>query len=163
MPNEISKATGEMKERAAELQPTPQEQSDHTGGAISFFAGIAGDSISNFPGDAITRWKLESSATSECLGRKEAIEAGTIPVKYVYCHKVLVESINGGELVDAIRTVLITPNGKAFGFVSNGIAASAAQLLKLLVANPKLSPISVRVVESETRKGRRVLSLVPAE
>ena len=72
----------------------------------------------------------------------------------VAAHPVRLVDENTGELVDALRTVLIDKNGKVFDAVSQGIASSLQKLFGIVGMPPwNGEPLKIKVVEQKTRKG----------
>jgi hypothetical protein len=90
----------------------------------------------------------------DAIGRKLAI-------KYIYCHKVEVAGL-AGEMIPAIRTVLYTHEMERFATVSDGVAASVAEIFSIFGMQPydeKMVLIPERV---RTNRGFELLRLTPA-
>lgn len=115
-----------------------------------------------FTGDAMQVWRQIALATGpEVLPATEAINR-PIKLEHFYVHQVQIAGETPGEYVDAIRVVLIEPEGRAFGFVSDGIAKDLARIISTFGMGPYSPPIPVKAVQFNTRKGRRAYSLQPA-
>lgn len=72
----------------------------------------------------------------------------------VAAHPVRLVDENTGEVVDALRTVLITKDGKVFDAVSQGIASSLQKIFGIVGMPPwNQEPLKIKVVEQKTRKG----------
>lgn len=85
-----------------------------------------------------------------------------VTLKYVYCHGVEVTSREGGEVIDAVRTVLVDTNDKAYGFVSDGIFKSAIGLMRAYKFGAITPALKVKVASIKTRNRNTMLMLVPA-
>lgn len=84
----------------------------------------------------------------------------TLKVAHVLVHRVNVITEDGEE-IEADRCVLIGPDGEAFACVSEGVRKSI-QILGAVVGIPPWSPpLELRVVQTETRSGRRFFQLLP--
>jgi Phage Single-stranded DNA-binding protein len=81
-------------------------------------------------------------------------------MKWFYAHKVELRSDKGGEVVDAIRVVLVDPDRRTLGFVSDGVVDSLDLIRSILGDGPYDPPIPVRVVRQKTRGGNSVLRLI---
>lgn len=72
----------------------------------------------------------------------------------VAAHPVSLVDENTGELVDALRTVLIAKNGVIYDAVSQGIASSLSKIFGIVGMPPyNDEPLKIKVVEQKTRKG----------
>lgn len=81
------------------------------------------------------------------------------PVQNVVVHSVKIESEDGG-VINANRTVLISPDGKTASFTSQGIISSLRNIFSLFGFPPYDEPLNMIVKETKTRKGWRTLNLV---
>ena len=89
-------------------------------------------------------------------------DARGVPLSVVnaVCHEIeLEDEQHPGELVQAVRTCFVTREGKVVAFVSAGIWGSLGHLCRELGNPPWQPPIIIQVVESQSRKGRRVYTL----
>jgi len=74
----------------------------------------------------------------------------------VAAHPVNLIDENTGELVNALRVVLIDKNGKNYDAVSQGIVSSLQKIFAIVGPAPYLEePLKIKVVEQKTRKGYR--------
>lgn len=97
----------------------------------------------------------ENDALGDLVG--EVVE-----VSHLVVHNVEVLDEQTGELLERDRIVIITPDGSMLAAVSQGIRKSV-QLLTALYGLPPYTPaLRVKVVQVNTRKGRRLYQLVPA-
>lgn len=72
----------------------------------------------------------------------------------VAAHPVSLVDENTGEVVDALRTVLIDKNGINYDAVSQGIASSLQKIFGIVGMPPwNNEPLKIKVVEQKTRKG----------
>jgi len=81
------------------------------------------------------------------------------PVQNIVVHSVKIESEDGG-VINAVRTVLISPDGKTASFVSGGILSSLRNIFSLFGIPPYDEPLNMIVKETKTRKGWRTLNLI---
>jgi hypothetical protein len=83
-----------------------------------------------------------------------------IEVEHVTIHPVqLVSDQQGGEVVDAVRVVLISPDGMRYACVSKGVERSIHELVALYGLPPWSPPLRVKLIEVQTRMGRRMYQL----
>lgn len=69
-------------------------------------------------------------------------------------HPVSLVDENTGELVEALRIVLVDKNGVNYDAVSQGIASSLQKIIAIVGAAPwDNEPLKMKVVEQKTRKG----------
>lgn len=119
-------------------------------------------SVNNFAGDKMAKWRQQARATGpDCIPFKEFPAEG-IPLETYYCHRVEMVSQNGGEIIEPIRVVLITPDGKCYGFVSDFIARELDSLIEMWGEGPWKPPLNIRVIKAESRKGNNFYSIQPA-
>ena len=86
----------------------------------------------------------------------------TFAIKYYYMAETSIMDGETGELKDAIRTVLISPNNEVAAFVSEGVAKAVALMARRFGTKPFNPPLVVEVRVTKTGSNRRFLSLVPA-
>src|SRR5262245_1381531 len=84
-----------------------------------------------------------------------------IEVEHVVIHRVPFVDENGEE-IEADRVVLIHPSGEMYHAVSTGIVRSLQALSIAYGMPPWNPPITVRVQQGETRKGKRFFQMLPA-
>lgn len=69
-------------------------------------------------------------------------------------HPVSLVDENTGEIVNALRVVLIDKKGKNYDAVSQGIASSLQKIIAIVGMAPwDVEPLKIKVVEQKTRKG----------
>lgn len=71
----------------------------------------------------------------------------------IAAHPVTLTDENTGEVVDALRVVMIDKNGKIFDAVSQGIASSLQKIFGIVGQPTYNPPLRMKVVEQKTRKG----------
>lgn len=71
----------------------------------------------------------------------------------VAAHPVSLVDENTGEVVDALRMVVIDKEGKNYDAVSQGIASSFQKIFAIVGPAPFNPPLKIKVVEQKTRKG----------
>lgn len=150
--------------------PTPEEQRNDIAirdeelmrqRMLAVFGEIRGESVNNFVGDARQQLQLESIACSGAVVKGDERLNEPIAIRYVYCHKIMVNGPTAGEYVDSIRTVLIDKDMKCWAFVSDGVATEVARILLRLGRKPFDPPYVVKAVRQTTRLGRTFITLVP--
>lgn len=117
--------------------------------------------LHNFTGDIREVWRMKAICKGPDVASGKDARDIVIDLTGWFIHAV---QVNGpaGEIIDGTRTVLVDANGSCFGYVSDGVAKDLLSLLAEFGLNEINPPLPVKVVEVETRMGRRTLSLVPA-
>lgn len=116
----------------------------------------------NFDGDPPDKWRLSALATGPgCLSYGD-LNNEPFLVKYFYAHEVEIENSETRDLVSVMRVVLISPDLHAVATVSDGVWLGLVRLVEFMGSGPYDPPLKVKLVESKTNKGRRMVSLVPA-
>lgn len=99
----------------------------------------------------------DSVAGETLLGQQLAIR------DYI-CHPVDITDDESGEVVQAVRTLLIEPSGRVVTFVSAGVLKSLGRLAYVRDGFPPWEPpIVVTLRQRSTGRGRRTYSLSPVE
>lgn len=81
-----------------------------------------------------------------------------IEVVHVVLHPVSIET-EDGELIQITRSVLISPSGETAGFASDGVIKSLQSLASIYGPPPWNPPLRLKLVQVNTRKGRRYYCL----
>lgn len=69
-------------------------------------------------------------------------------------HPVTLTDENSGEVVEALRVVLVDKKGINYDAVSQGIASSLQKIIAIVGMAPwDVEPLKIKVVEQKTRKG----------
>ena len=71
----------------------------------------------------------------------------------IAAHPVTLTDENTGELVDALRIIMIDEQGKNYDAVSQGIASSLQKIIAIVGPAPWKPALSLKIVEQKTRKG----------
>lgn len=71
----------------------------------------------------------------------------------VAAHPVTLVDENTGEIVEALRVVMVDKNGKNYDAVSQGIASSLQKIFAVVGMPSYNPPLKLKVVEQKTRKG----------
>lgn len=71
----------------------------------------------------------------------------------VACHPVTLLDENTGEVVNALRVILVDKNGKNYDAVSQGIVSSLQKVFAIVGQPSYNPPLKLKVVEQKTRKG----------
>lgn len=86
-----------------------------------------------------------------------------LPVEHFLCHVVELTDPQTGECVNAMRTVLIGPDGATLALVSRGAFESLPVLGRAFGVPPWNPPRKVRVRRQKTRRGFHTIILEPVE
>lgn len=148
---------GNVKE--AEDTPLAVDQSLNT--AMTTFVESATSVVHNFEGTPLRKWQLEQLCKGKGCKSANDILNDKIAIRYVYFHPCEVIEPDGGEITTMIRTVLVTPELMAVGFVSTSVATSMMQLHKLFDGKPFDPPVLVSITQKETRRGHRIYVVEP--
>lgn len=147
---------------AHEQGRTPPNQGGQSGAsAIDAIANYVPAAVHNFTGTPREVWKLTTLATGPKCGKLEDVNGKVIKVKHVYLQAIPDFVKQGGEVADMLRTVLIDVDGNAYATMSVVVAQEGYNMLKTLGYAPFDPPIDLEVVQSRTRKGTRMFSIVP--
>lgn len=77
----------------------------------------------------------------------------TLEIVDIAAHPVSLVDENTGEVVQALRVVMIDKDGKNYDAVSQGIASSLQKIFGIVGMPTYNPPLALRVVEQKTRKG----------
>lgn len=77
----------------------------------------------------------------------------TLEIVDVACHPVTLLDENTGEVVNALRVILVDKNGKNYDAVSQGIVSSLQKVFAIVGQPSYDPPLKLKVVEQKTRKG----------
>lgn len=115
--------------------------------------------IDNFPNDALTRWKLDNTATTG--GTIPLVEAigQVIQPKYWRIEPVELENERNGELTTVPRVVLWTHDDKVYHATSFGVFAVVATFTRAFGLKELPNGVKMRVAEIQTRSRRKMLTL----
>lgn len=115
--------------------------------------------IDNFPNDALTRWKLDNTATTG--GTIPLVEAigQVIQPKYWRIEPVELENERNGELTTVPRVVLWTHDDKVYHATSFGVFAVVATFTRAFGLKELPKGVKMRVAEIQTRSRRKMLTL----
>lgn len=141
-------STAIAKRDAANLQTLPQ------------IGGAAGLEWHNFTGDRMTVWRLKALAQSGA-DKGGSVAGEVVPVKWWYVQQVQIFDDATRESIDAFRCVLMRPDTTSIAFVSTGVLRSLQSMVEAIGPGPYDPAINVVIKQDETRRGRRVYSIVP--
>jgi hypothetical protein len=96
-------------------------------------------------------------ADADALGK---LIGEVIEVQHVLAHRVTVIDDDGVE-VEADRLVLVGPDGESVSCTSTGILRSLQVIMGLYGMPPFKPALKLKIRQKDTRRGRRIYSLVP--
>lgn len=91
----------------------------------------------------------------------DAARGQMLQIRHVVMHSVPMEDEATGEMVAKLRTCLVTLDDMVFACVSEGVISSLKQICSLYGKPPWDPALKCELVERRTRKGYRVLKLIP--
>lgn len=92
------------------------------------------------------------NAISEHIG--EVIE-----IEHMVAHSIKMQDDQTGETIEALRVVLITPEGEGYHSVAQGVVSSLQRIIGIVGQAPWTPALRVVPVEKKTRKGFKTLTL----
>ncbi len=116
----------------------------------------------NFDGDKMRKWQLVAFATGSEVSSGDEWAGKEFDLKYWLIHSARINGKTPGEVIDALRTVLVSPDGEAIAFVSDGIAIALQRMVRHIGMGPYVPPIRVKVVKIKTRNGNTYFKIEPA-
>ena len=150
----------EPESDAVATQPDPEPTSEAPT-ALASFVDAAISVVNNFDGDKLYRWQLEQLCKGKQCGKADDLLGKMTEIRYVYFHPCEIVDAEDGEVSTMIRTVIMTPDLKATGFVSAGVATSMMGLFKLFDGKPFEPAVKVKIEQKTTRLGRRIYVVEP--
>ena len=133
-----------------------QEQVD--GGALAQW-GSRTLSVDNFDGDDLAKFQRRMLCMNDAEKGGDHLNE-KILVKYWMVHEIELMQ-EDGELINTYRVVLVTPENKAYGFVSEVLAKGVREICGEYGREPLDPPLAVMVKQKQTSGGRRCYTLVP--
>lgn len=87
-----------------------------------------------------------------------------LEITHVVAHPVTLTDEETGEVITALRTVLIDKNGKAYQAVSGGVANALSRIISI-IGEPKgdawvKEPVKMRVKQVKTRNGNNKVNTI---
>lgn len=118
--------------------------------------------VHNFDGSPAHQFKLTALAIGQtCKGGRESV-GETIHIQYWYAHRC--SSVNDhGEIESWYRTVLITPEGRAYAFGSTSVFKMLCEIIKHFGRGKLDPPVVVKVRQIVLGPDRSMISLEPVE
>lgn len=126
----------------------------------SIFQELLGDSISNFDGDARKKMVLDLLANTSKCSKGEKADGRTFAIKYFAFKRTEWEG-KGGQLNQAVRTVILDEDLNALDFSSDGVAQSIALIVRRLGLVPFNPPVKVKIRHRDMPSGHVMFDLVP--
>lgn len=154
----------DTKPPATELVPTSQNAGLPANplAGIGEITGTSGQEWHNFPGSGRELWRLKALAQTTDEGAADIV-GQVVAIKYWYLQEIQVLDLQTGEYRNTIRTVLVRPDMTAVAFASIGVLRAMASLVQACGPGPYDPPLEVRIKQIETRAGRRMYTIMPAE
>jgi hypothetical protein len=109
-------------------------------------------------GSRETRVKIYNAINSGNDSLSDHIKE-VIEVQDIVAHPIQIADENSGEIIDALRVVLVTPDGKTYASVSLGVASSLQKIIPLVGQAPWTPPLKIIPTEVKTRRGFKTLTL----
>lgn len=125
------------------------------------FGALGGRTLDNFDGDHIAKWRLTAIATGPNCKRAEEVPSDGIAVKYFYVHAVQLDGPTPGEVVDALRCVLLDDQANAYAFVSNGVARDLARMIAVFGIKPWIPAVKLTVQANKGKGNHTFYTIVP--
>lgn len=119
--------------------------------------------IHNFTGDKMAIYKLVAKASSPLVKRGADNKDAIIKPSNFLAQYVEMTQERTGEVVDSPRVVIFDKDGTMYGFVSWGVLDSVDQLVSTFGMYNWPDGIALKIVEANTRRGNRIVSLVPID
>lgn len=116
--------------------------------------------VCNFDGDDRQRFLMQMRCLAASSGG-DAVLGKPIRVRYWMIHEVDFLSDDGSEKVRTYRTVLVTPEGDTYAFVSGGVANGVRHIFNQFGTAPLDPPLVVRIEQKTTSNKRRVYVMIP--
>lgn len=117
--------------------------------------------VTNFAGDKVATWRFTSLCKSGMAKSLQDYANQEIELKWYYCHPVQIKGGTAGEVIDCIRTVLVTPSNEMLETVSDGVAGFVQDLRRFFGDGPIDPPQKVRVIRKQTRSKFHTILLEP--
>lgn len=116
--------------------------------------------LDNFDGDERAKFELRLLAMNDAKKGSEHLKE-RIMLKYWMVHEIEILK-EDGELVPCYRVVLITPDLRAYGFVSDVLARAIREIYREYGRAPIDPPIPVQIKQKDTQGGKRCFIIAPA-
>lgn len=85
----------------------------------------------------------------------------TLEVTNVIAHPITIVDEQSGEVIDALRTVLITKDGKAYDGVSQGITNALSRIFSIMGMPPwDDEPVKMKIKQVKTRNGNNKVNTI---
>lgn len=161
MATDTTKKPGEITDEAVasrSLIPTEQKTLDLIGQVLG---GLGTPTLHSFKGTPQEQWRQIALCEGGDIKSKADWGDRPIAMEHYYLHRVTVNGKSPGELVDAVRCVLVQPDGTRIGFVSDGIAKSIARIIMMFGVGPYKPAINIKIVDVKTPNGH-TYNIIPA-
>lgn len=132
---------------------------DEMGALMREVIGSRALAVHNLPADKMERFYLQSDALSDDCTPADEWD-GPFAIRYFYAHPVQVTKPDG-EVVDAVRCVLMDGDGNKVKCVSDGVANDLGRMAAVFGFVPWEPPILVDIKVVKTNRGFRLLRLQP--
>lgn len=94
---------------------------------------------------------------SECIG-------DVIALRNIVAHPITLLDENTGEMIEALRVVLVDDKGFSYEAVSNGVANAVSRILQIF-GQPETwaEPVKVKAIQKQTRNGNNKVTTLKIE
>lgn len=87
-----------------------------------------------------------------------------IALRHIAAHPITLVDENTGELVEALRVVLVDDKGVSYEAVSNGVANAVSRIIQIFGQPADWSePVKVKAVQKQTRNGNNKVTTLKIE
>lgn len=125
------------------------------------FGTLGGRVLHNFEGDKVAVWRQTAIATGPDVKGIADVPPEGIEIQNFYVHSIELDGPTPGEFTEAIRCVLVDPQGNAYGFVSNFLARDLAKMIAVFGIAPWKPPIKCKVRQNKGKAGHTFYTIVP--
>lgn len=126
----------------------------------SFFGNEMGVRINTFSGSPKEMWRMMAQGRSAAVKKLRDCVKEPLAIKHIACERIEVMD-NDGQLCPAIRTVLYCHDGSMYATVADGVARSVQEIFQIFGKKELPEDFIMVAEEVTTRRGFRVLQLMP--
>lgn len=117
-----------------------------------FFSSIEND------GTRETQIKIYNAVSGEGENVSDHLKE-VIEVENIVAHPVQMVDEKTGEITDALRIVLVSPDGTTYSSVATGVLSSMQKIMGIIGSAPWTPALKIMPVEVKTRNGYKTITL----